>query len=398
MLRWQGFKFEMRLNGKQLRELRRFAGACRFVYNKALALNNERYVKKEKRLGYAALSALLPTWKQEYSWLSEAPAQALQQSLKDLEQAYANFFQKRAGFPALHKKGQNDSFRIPQDFEVDNENGRVKLPKCEWIRYRKSRDIEGKPKKITVTVRNEKAFVSIQTEREVDQPVHASTSVLGLDWGVKRFYTLSTGEYKESLSPLKVFLPKLKKSQRRLSYKRKFSKNWQKAKTRVAKLHTKIANFRKDFIHKVTNDLSKNHAVIFFEDLQVSNLSKSAKGTTANQGKKNVKAKSSLNRSILDASPHEMRRQLEYKMQWRGGLAIAVPPQNTSRRCPKCGHVSRENRKTQARFHCVSCGFSSNADWVGAVNIKEAGLALLACSQSSPEVRASWQEPTEGIH
>jgi putative transposase len=396
MLKWQGFKFETRLNGKQLRKVRRFAGACRFVYNKALALCKDRYIRKEKYLGYVGLAALLPTWKQEFDWLSDVPAQALQQSLKDLDQAYINFFKKRANSPVFRKKSKRDSFRIPQGFEVDSANGRVKLPKLGWIRYRKSRDIEGKPKNITVSLGDGKIFISIQTEREVNQPLHPSTSVVGLDWGVKRFYTLSDGIYEEGLAPLKEFLPKLRQLQRRLSRKRRFSKNWQKAKARVAKIHTKIANIRKDFIHKATDEISKNHAVIFFEDLHTLRLSKSVKGTSEKPGK-SVKAKSGLNRSILDASPYQMRRQLEYKTQWRGGLAFAVPPRNTSRRCPQCGFVSRENRKTQEKFVCVNCGFSSNADLVGAINIKEAGLALLACSQSSPELRASWQEPAEGI-
>jgi len=106
--------------------------------------------------------------------------------------------------------------------------------------------------------------------------------------------------------------------------------------------------------------------------------------------KKNVKAKSGLNRAILDASPFELRRQLEYKTLWRGGLLIAVPPQNTSLSCPECGHVSAENRKTQAKFVCVECGFSANADSVAACSIREAGLASLACSYSSGDVSPSW--------
>jgi len=123
-------------------------------------------------------------------------------------------------------------------------------------------------------------------------------------------------------------------------------------------------------------------------------MSKSSKGTKDKPGKK-VAQKSGLNRSILDASPFELRRQLEYKMLWNGGILIAVPPQNTSRKCPECKHTSKDNRKTQAKFVCVKCGWSGNADFVGAFNIKEAGLAFLACSSSSPEVRASCQEPTE---
>ena len=243
---------------------------------------------------------------------------------------------------------------------------------------------------------NGKAFISIQTEREVETPMHPSKSSVGLDWGIKRFYTLSNGEYEEQLSPLQQFAEKLAKLQRILSRKKKFSKNWKKAKFKVSKLHNQIANIRKDFIHKSSNDLSKNHAVVFVEDLSIRNMSKSARGSQEKHGK-NVKRKSALNRAVLDASPFELRRQLQYKLTWRGGLLVAVPPQNTSRRCPACGKVSADNRKTQEKFTCVQCGFTANADFVAAVNIKEAGLALLACSQSSAEGRPSWQEPTEGI-
>ena len=210
-----------------------------------------------------------------------------------------------------------------------------------------------------------------------------------MDWGVVHFVTLSNGEIVDPCQPLKKFLPKLAKLQRRMARKKKFSKNWRKAKARVTKWHTKIANIRKDFVHKVSNDISKNHVVVVAEELQVKNISKSAT--------KKVAQKSGLNRSILDASPFELRRQLEYKTQWRGGLLVAVAPQNTSRKCPECGHVSAENRKSQAKFVCIECGFSAHADWVGAVNIREAGLASLARSFASGELSPSCQEPTEGI-
>ena len=389
MLRLQAFKFELRPNGEQLRNLRQFAGSCRFVYNKALALNVERYAKKEMRLGYAGWCALLPNWKMEHEFLSDVPAQALQQALKNLERAYTNFFQKRADFPKFKKKGQRESFRMPQGFEVDNQNGRIKLPKLGWMRYHKSQDILGEASNVTISESCGKWFVSIQTEREVETPQHPSTSAVGMDWGVVNFVTLSNGEIVDQCQPLKKFLPKLAKLQRRMARKKKFSKNWRKAKARVTKLHTKIANIRKDFVHKVSNDISKNHVVVVAEELQVKNISKSAT--------KKVAQKSGLNRSILDASPFELRRQLEYKTQWRGGLLVAVAPQNTSRKCPECGHVSAENRKSQAKFVCIECGFSAHADWVGAVNIREAGLASLACSSASGEVSPSCQEPTEGI-
>ena len=386
-MRLQAFKFALRPNGEQIRNLRQFAGSCRFVYNKALALNVERYEKKQKRLGYAGLCALLPNWKMEHEFLSAVPAQALQQALKNLERAYTNFFQKRADFPKFKKKGQRESFRIPQGFEVDKQNGRIKLPKLGWMRYRKSQDILGEASNVTVSESCGKWFVSIQTEREVQTPQHPSISAVGLDWGVVNFVTLSDGEVVEQCQPLKKFLPKLAKLQRGMDRKEKFSKNWRKAKGKIAKLHSKIANIRKDFVHKVSNDISKNHVVVCIEDLQVKNMSKSAT--------KKVAQKSGLNRCILDASPFELRRQLEYKTQWQGGLLVPVPPQNTSRKCPECGHVAAENRKSQAKFACVECGFSANADFVAAVNIREAGLASLACSQPSGDVSPSCQEPTE---
>ena len=166
-----------------------------------------------------------------------------------------------------------------------------------------------------------------------------------------------------------------------MARKKKFRKNWRKAKARITQLHTKVANIRKDFLHKVSNDISKNHVVVVVEDLQVKSMSRSAR--------KKVAQKSGLNRAILDASPCALRHQLEYKTEWQGGLLVPVAPQNTSRKCPQCGHVAAENRKSQAKFVCGGCGFSAHADFVGAVNIREAGLASLACSSSSGEVSPS---------
>ena len=397
MLRRQAYRFELRPSGQQLRNLRQFAGSCRFVYNKALALNTARYNKKEKRLGYAGLCALLPNWKKEHPFLSEVPAQALQQTLKNLERGYTNFFEKRSEFPKFKKKGQRESFRVPQSFG----NGRIKLPKIGWLGYRKSQEVLGEAKNVTISESCGKWFVAVQTEREVETPLHRSTSAVGLDWGVVRLYTLSNGEYREQCQPLKRCLPKLAKLQRRMAQKIKFSHNWKKAKAGIARLHQRIANIRKEFLHRSSNEISKNHAVVFVEDLQVRKMCKSSKGTKDQPGKQ-VAQKSGLNRAILDGSPFELRRQLQYKTEWRGGLFYAVPPQNTSRTCPVvwggCGQVSADNRKTQAKFVCLKCGLSANADFISAVNIREAGLASLACSQPSHAVSASWQEPTEGIH
>ncbi|HAH5580879.1 TPA: IS200/IS605 family element transposase accessory protein TnpB, partial [Escherichia coli] len=146
----------------------------------------------------------------------------------------------------------------------------------------------------------------------------------------------------------------------------------------IQRLHSCIANIRRDYLHKVTTTVSKNHAMIVIEDLKVSNMSKSAAGTVSQPGR-NVRAKSGLNRSILDQGWYEMRRQLAYKQLWRGGQVLAVPPAYTSQRCACCGHTAKENRLSQSKFRCQVCGYTANADVNGARNILAAGHAVLAC-------------------
>ena len=396
MKRLQAFKFELQPNGEQARSMRRFAGSCRFVFNKALAMQKALYEGGEKKLGYAGLCKELTAWKfqPETLWLSETHSQVLQQSLKDLERAYKNFFDKRADFPRFKKKGTGDSFRYPQGCKLDQGNSRVFLPKLGWLKYRNSRDVLGAVSNITVSANGGKWFVSIQTEREVEQPVHPATSIIGIDLGITRFATLSDGSHIEPLNTFRKHQQRLARYQRAMSRKTKFSNNWKKAKARVQKIHTRIANARRDFLHKATTTISKNHAIVCIEDLQVRNMSKSAAGNSDSPGR-NVKAKSGLNKSILDQGWFEFRRQLEYKQVWLGGFVLAVPARNTSRTCPACGHVSAENRQTQARFACVDCGYENNADMVGAINVLKRGHRLLACGELAQSGRSVKQEPAE---
>lgn len=395
MQRLQAYRFELKPNGEQQRLMRRFAGSCRHVYNKALALQQARHEAGEMKLGYAALCKALTEWKAglETLWLNETPSQALQQALKNLERAYKNFFEKRADFPRFKKKGQSDSFRYPQGVKLDQGNSRVFLPKLGWLRYRNSRDVLGEVKNVTVSQSCGKWFVSIQTEREVDQPLPQGEAV-GIDMGIARFATLSDGSHLDPLNSFKKHQQRLARYQRAMSRKTKFSSNWKKAKAKVQKIHTHIANARKDFLHKASCQISQNHAMIAIEDLQVRNMSKSAKGNSEQHGKQ-VKQKSGLNRSILDQGWAEFRRQLEYKADWNGGFVIAVPPQYTSQTCPCCGHVSKDNRQTQAKFECVECGFEENADLVGAINILARGHRVLACGEPVQSGRSVKQEPTE---
>jgi putative transposase len=224
--------------------------------------------------------------------------------------------------------------------------------------------------------------------------VPTATSAIGIDVGIARFATMSDASFIAPLNSFKKHQQRLARYQRRISRKIKFSSNWKKAKAKVQKIHTGIANARKDFLHKATTTVSQNHALVCIEDLQVRNMSRSSKGNSEQHGRM-VKQKSGLNRSILDQGWGEFRRQLDYKLLWNGGMLLAVPPHNTSRTCPCCGHVSKNNRPTQARFLCVDCGYENNADVVGAINVLERGYRLLACGESAQSDRSAKQEPTE---
>ena len=374
--------------------MRRFAGSCRFVYNKALAMQKSLYEQGQQKQGYAGLCKSLVGWKAETTWLTETPSQALQQTLKDLERAYSNFFAKRADFPRFKKKGMGDSFRYPQGCKLDQPNSRVFLPKLGWIRYRNSRDVLGEVRNVTVSQSGGKWFASIQTQREIEKPLPTATTAIGIDVGISRFATMSDGAFIAPLNSFKKHQQRLARYQRRMSRKVKFSSNWKKAKAKVQKIHTGIANARKDFLHKTTTTISQNHALVCIEDLQVRNMSKSSKGNSEQPGKM-VKQKSGLNRSILDQGWGEFRRQLAYKVAWQGGMLLAVPPHHTSQTCPACDHVSKDNRQTQAKFLCVDCGYENHADVVGAINILERGYRLLACGESAHSGRSMKQEPTE---
>jgi putative transposase len=406
MQRLQAFKYELMPDGEQQRDMRRFAGSCRFVYNKALALQKTTYEAGGKFVGYVAMAKHLTQWRNglETPWLKDAPVHPLQHALKDLERAYKNFFAKRAKFPRFKRKGTGESFRYPdaKQFEIDQPNSRIKLPKLGWVRYRNSRDILGSPMNITISQSGGKWFASIQTEREVEQPIPMATSAVGIDMGITRFATLSDGNFVAPLNSFKKHEARLRRYQRAMSRKVKFSKNWQKAKRRVQNIHTRIGNARRDFLHKSTTTISQNHAMVAIEDLQVRNMSKSSKGNAEKPGKK-VAAKSGLNKSILDQGWFEFRRQLEYKLNWNGGILIAVPAHYTSQTCPACGHVAKENRQTQARFACVDCGHEENADVVGAMNVLARGHRVTACGedgfgiarQRKTKPASAKQEPTE---
>lgn len=381
MILRKAFKYRLKTNSEIEQLLFQFSGCNRFVWNKALALQKESLEQDKKVLSYNHMASCLVQWKKEndISFLQTAPSQTLQQTLKALDRALKDAFDKKQPgkrFPVFKKKYKCvDSYRYPQGFKI--EGNRIFLPKIGWVRFHKSREILGTPRNVTVSRKGQHWYVSIQTEQEIPVPerpiFNPYNEIVGIDMGIARFLTDSTGEYVDPLNSFKKLEKKLARAQKLLARKQKFSNNWKKQKQVVSKLHIKIADARNDFLQKQSTILSKNHAVIVAENLKIKNMSSSAKGDVESPGK-NVKAKSGLNKAILDQGWSAFLRMVEYKQAWSGGKLIQVDPKNTSRTCPDCGHVSAENRKTQALFLCAKCGYSANADYVGAVNIKARGI------------------------
>ena len=379
----KAFQYKLRVNANQDAILVRMAGCKRFAWNKALELNLNRLNQSIPILRYNDLAGFAKLWKQseEYGFLKTCYSQALQQGLKDLDLAFRDAFDPNQPFkhlPRFKKRGKSvDSLRFPQGFKIDQ--NRVYLPKVGWMKFRQSRAIQGTPKNVTVKKHADGWFVSVQTELDIEKPTHPSTSAVGVDFGVANLAVLSDGT---TFLPLKNQLAKyerkLKQAQRALARKVKFSNNWQKQKGRIGKLHRKIARCRHDALHKISTAISKTHAMIAIENLNVSGMTTSAKGTVDHPGT-NVSAKSGLNRSILDHGWAIFRNMLEYKQAWRGGEVIAVNPAHTSQQCPECGHTDPSNRLSQSRFECRACGHTQHADWVGARNILAAGHAVAAC-------------------
>jgi putative transposase len=388
----KAFKFRLDCTADQMARLRVLCGHARFVWNQALARCNTAYAAEGVYVPrYETMAKWITVWKQEpeTEWLKDAYTDNLQQKLKDLDSAWRRYFDPKlaAERPRFKKKGRDrDSIRFVNFAKYCQLDGRrVKLPSgLGWCRFRKSRDITGTIKNCTLSLAAGHAWISFQTEQTVAAPVHpAPENWIGIDVGIARFATLSDGSYIAPLNSFKRHQQALAKAQRQLSRKVRFSSNWRKAKARIQRLQRRIANARQDFLHQTSTRLCQNHAMIVLEDLQVSNMSASAKGTSEAPGRR-VRQKAGLNRSILDQGWGEFRRQLEYKAGWAGGEVLAVPAHHTSQTCPACGHVSGDNRKTQAAFACTDCGYKNNADVVGAVNILARGVKTRAKGGTSP--------------
>ena len=387
MLIRKAFKYRLKTNPEIEHVFSVFAGHSRFVWNYFWHINKRRLENKQKIMRYFEMNYWLTLLKQsdEYGFLSDAPAHILQQKLKDLDKAFRDGFDKKQPLkrmPGLKKKTLDNSFRYPEPKQFRIDNKRLFLPKVSWVGFFKSQNIVGIPKNLTISKQNKNWFCSIQVEldKDISQKSISLSNVVGIDVGITKFAALSNGEYIEPINSFRSQEKRLAKAQRLLTRKEKFSNNWRKCVKQIQGIHSKIKNIRLDFLHKETTKLSKNHALVVVEDLKIKNMSRSAKGTDTRPGR-NVKAKSGLNKSILDQGWGMFRSQLEYKMVWNGGLLIKVPPHHTSQKCSKCFYTHADNRLKQEIFCCAKCDHEENADRNAAKNILTAGHVAIACGE-----------------
>ena len=349
-------------------------GAARYVYNRSLALRKFAYTKFGIKLGKFDLIKRITTLKvrDKTSWLKDADSQALQQSIANMDKAYQHFF-KGGGFPKFKSRHHSkQSFQYPQRVKIDG--SKVYLPKVGWVKCKGLReDFVGKIKTVTVSHGANLYHAALLIDDGIETvPVCTNTNAIGLDVGVSLVVADSEGGMTKPLD-LVHELTRLRVRAQQLSRKKKGSKNRAKAKVKLAKQNLRIANMRKDFLHKLSLQYAENQGIVVVEDLKIKNMTKATKGTVETPAK-NASAKRGLNRSITQQSWGLFFELLEYKVVARGGKFIKVDPRHTSQTCNVCGHVSKENRLSQAKFVCTACGHSVNADTNAAKNIRDRGI------------------------
>lgn len=370
----KSFKFRLKPSRKQRQVCSQFAGACRWIFNRGLEKKNKAYEEENTSLSYFDLNNELPLLKrtEETEWLKNIHSQVLQQALKDLDYAFQHFFRRvrnkeEPGYPKFKRKGEKDSFRYPQGVTIAKNY--VYLPKIGHVRFKKSREIEGMIKQTTVILEAGKWYVCFSCELEKEEPRQELTlnSVVGIDVGLTHFATLAIGETNniegiENPHFLKNHLVKLRYLSRNLSRKESKSRNRYKAKLKLQRFHKRLQDCRKDFAHKLSTRLVKNHDIIGVENLSVSSLMQTGL--------------SSLVRSIADAGWRHFLGCLKYKSKELGKILIEVDRWFASTKiCSCCGY--KHDLTLGDRLIRCGCGTEIDRDVNAAINIKNEAIKKL---------------------
>jgi putative transposase len=374
----RAYRYRFYPSPEQADLLNRTFGCVRYVWNRALAERSRAWTQDQKRVTFADTCRMLTAWKAgpETVWLYEVSNVALQQGLQHLQQAYVNFWGKRARYPQFKSKHKSKASATFTTSGFRWRDGQVTLAKmAEPLDIRWSRPLPEGAEPSTVTVSRDAAgrwHISILAEETIE-PLPPATAAVGIDAGITSLLTLSTGEKIANPKHERRDRARLALAQRRLSRKVKGSSNRAKAKVKVARVYARIADRRRDHLHKLSTRIIRESQTVIIEDLTVRNMMKNH----------------SLARAISDASWSELRRQLEYKADWHGRTLIAVDrfcP--SSKTCSACGVIAAKMPLSVREWECAACGAVHDRDVNAAVSIRAAGLAVQACGDGVRPARA----------
>ena len=359
----KAYKYRIFPNEEQQNLLANIFGQVRFVYNLGLETKISAYAGNKVNLNcFDLINQIIELKKTDCAWLKESPSQALQASLRNLDNAYTNFFRGK-GFPKFKNKHGRQSFSLPQGVSLSEDNKQIFIPKLKWVGIDLHRQFKGEIKTVTVskTVTN-KYFVSILVDTKQELPIKKQISEptsVGLDLGIKDFVITSDGKKFENKDFFKSAQTQLRVAQRSLSRKTKGSSHYKKQKMIVALLHEKIRNQRQDYLHKISKYLVDNYDTICLEDLAVSNMVKNH----------------CLARAISDMGWSEFRNMLEYKAEWQGkNISVIGRFDPSSKTCSCCGKINKELKLSDREWICPHCGAKHDRDVNAAKNIKTFGL------------------------